>query len=206
MLLNTVYFVMSYTWKHRTFMTGHKMAENIAPAVLDVSTKPTVSLISFDFWFWISAEAQSVHIGLSGKYGPLHKSLITLRPLYLCPAGEQEVLNLATIERLWRLYSWADTPQQTPAISRSRNITPDETNIWSYNENSCLTSSLKSKGEKGKMLPSVTRFQVHFCTVWVELWLNMLVFHFCQKINYMMSTMEMHLVNKWLQAWNGWSG
>ncbi len=125
MFPETVRSPWSYTWNHRTFMTGNKMAEKMSPAVLDMGsfTGNFKSTVSFDLWFpsWITEEACSAHTGLSDEYGPLHKSLITPRPLYLCPAGEQEVLNLATIERLWKLYSWADTPPQTSAILGWRN-------------------------------------------------------------------------------------
>lgn len=147
MLLKTVHFVMSYTswqaikWQRKPFLLYWMCLLNL-------------------LWCWISAEAWSVHTGLSDKYAPLYKSLTTLRPLYLCPAGEQEVLNLATIVRLWRLYILHFT-QQTPAISGLRNITPNE-NVWSDNENCCMISFLLSKGEKDITLPLVTRFWVHF--------------------------------------------
>lgn len=56
-----------------------------------------------------------MHLGVSDEsHSSLHKPLITWRPLCLCPAGEEEVSNLAAIERLWRPYSRADTPPQKP--------------------------------------------------------------------------------------------
>lgn len=79
-----------------------------------VILKSTVSNFSFDLSFplWDSEEACSV----SDEYSPLHKLLITPRP-YLCPVGEQEVLNLETIGRL-RLTGWAD------------NTTMDSSRYW----------------------------------------------------------------------------
>lgn len=97
MLLKAVHFVMSYTswqaikWQRKPFLLYWMCLLNL-------------------LWCWISAEAWSVHIGLSVKCAPLYKSLTTLRSLYLCPAGEQEVLNLATTIKLWRLHLGWHTP------------------------------------------------------------------------------------------------
>lgn len=122
-----------------TFMTGNKMSEKIAPAVLNVSP----SRSNFSNLIWPSylhnrsgKTHTSVHFGVSDEYDSLHKPLITRRPLCLCPAGEEEVSNLAATERLWRPYSRADTPPQTPIYWMCRETLHMSmwTTAWPCNE------------------------------------------------------------------------
>lgn len=54
-----------------------------------------------------------LNISLSDKHDPLQKSRVTQTPLCLWQAAEEEVLTLAALKRLWRLYSWTDIPPQT---------------------------------------------------------------------------------------------